>query len=221
MKLYGLMLARVIAVLCLLAMHAFAGVIVHPGDATACCGVYDAGTTAFVLPGPDLTAFSSLTSGGETLTFLNSLVRLSVPTLWATWSSPPQSETATPVVGYDSGNDTLSLSLPVQVFGFELEPADLGVFNYTVNFFNNTTSLGSIALPVDGNSGAVLFAMEVAGNQINNVTISGNDSGGFALANIRFAQAADTSVPEPGSSILMLLGGTLIGAVLRFLPRRA
>jgi hypothetical protein len=194
----------------LLSMPVSAGVITQPGNATACCGTYDTGTTLFVLPGPDRTLFSSLTSGLETLTFSNTLTTLSVPSTWGTWSSPPVSESSTPVLGWDPVlSDTLTLSMPVAIFGFELEPTDYGLHNFTVDFFNGTTSVGSISLGVEGDGGALLFAQEVIGNQIEKITISGDTPDGFALANIRFAETGSAAVPEPGSGLLILLGAAL------------
>ena len=197
---------------------ASAGVITQPGDLTTCCGVYDTGTTLFVLPAEGGT-FSSLTSGSQTLTFANTLLSATVPSTWATWSSPPNSESSTPVVGYDPAlSDTLTLSQPVAIFGFELEPADFGVQNYIVDYFNGSTLLGSITIGVEGNSGARLFAQEVTGNLINKVTVTGDSSDGFAMANLRFALASSTDVPEPGSGVLILLGGAL--ASLRVFGRK-
>jgi hypothetical protein len=188
---------------------ASAGVITQPGDSTTCCGVYDTGTTLFLLPAEGNT-FSSLASGAQTLTFGNTLVSALVPSSWATWSSPPNSESSTPAVAYDPAiSDTLTLSQPVAIFGFELEPADFGTHSYTVDYYNGSTLLGSITIGVEGNAGARLFAQEVSGNLINKVTVGGDSSDGFAMANLRFALSSSTSVPEPGSGVLILLGGAL------------
>ncbi len=180
-----------------------------PGSTTVCCGIYTSATNVFALPGTDETLFNNLTSGSETLTFSTQFMRLSVPTTWNSWSSPPQSETSTPDVAWSNfqNSATLTLSAPVAIFGFELEPTYSGVHQYTVGFLNGSTPLGSIVLSPSGDAGALLFAGEVSGapnlNLIDTVTISGDSD--FALANIRYGE-----VPEPASLLLVLAGGLMI-----------
>ena len=184
-----------------------------PGSSTICCGVYTDATALFPLPTPDGTLFTQLISGSETLTFSSPFMRLSVPATWASWSSPPQSETSTPAVAWSNGQDgaTLTLSAAVAIFGFELEPDDLtGAHTYTVSFLSGGESLGSIMLPVSGNAGALLFAGEVTGstdpNLIDTVTISGDTD--FAVANLRYGNV--DAVPEPASLLLILAGSVFI-----------
>lgn len=185
--------------------------IATPGAPTVCCGSYTESTNVFALPTTDGDLFTTLTNGSEVLTFSTEFMRLMVPVSWASWSSPPQSETATPAVAWSNWQVgvTLTLRAPAAIFGFELEPDDTSstLHAYTVAFLHGSTPLGSIVFPVSGDAGALLFAGEVVGssnpNLIDTVTIAGNND--FALANIRYGD-----VPEPASLLLTIVGGLMI-----------
>jgi hypothetical protein len=86
-----------------------------------------------------------------------------------------------------------------RIFGFELEPLELGDQPCQIKFMllDNSTPIGTISLPIDGNSGARLIAAKVDGAGFNKVEITvDNDTSseiGFAIARVRYAIAADTS----------------------------
>jgi hypothetical protein len=175
---------------------------------------YLGATTGLGFADPDFSVLTSVTDGTQVAAFDIGTVALTVPTTWATWGSPPNTESATPRVLWTNGftSMTIDLALPSLIFGFEAEPATLGVSNLTVDFFSLGVLIGSISLDVDGNGGARLFAASTTTDAFDMIVISGVDE--FAVANLRYAAAA--VVPEPGSAILVLLGL----ASLLFLRRR-
>jgi hypothetical protein len=160
--------------------------------------------------------FTTVSAGGVTLTSSNTLNKRQVGVSWGTWSSPPNSESATPAVAYNSTqSDTLTLSPGVGLFGFEVEPNNFGTFTLTANYFNGATLLGTITRSVAGNSGARLAA--ASDTNITRVAVSmSGGSAGFAMAQFRYAPVA--AVPEP-AGVLMLL--TSLGLVSRKLFRRS
>ena len=188
----------------------------QPGDSVF-CGVYDVCDHLMPITVSDGTTFTTVTDGTETATFSSALTAGTVPTSWSTWNSPPAVESSTPRVGEDiaATSLTITLSLAVEVFGFELEPNNSGPFQTTVSFFNGATPLGGVTLFPNGSSGALLFAADAGagGPFITSVTITESaGAGGFALANFR-----DSATPEPGS--LLLMGSGLVGLAM-FARRR-
>jgi hypothetical protein len=135
----------------------------------------------------DFTSVTSVTDGVQTVTFDETLEKRQVPNTWGTWSSPPFSESPTPAVLFNPFDSTLTLTLsqPSEVFGFELEPNAFGFYTYTAEFFSGAVSLGSITQTVEGFAGARLYAAST--EPITRVEISGEDSSGFAIAQLRYA----------------------------------
>lgn len=146
---------------------------------------YLANTTKIDISGlPQGSLQSSITDGMLTVTFSTPLEKQGpVPDGWATWSSPPFSEDPNPDVLISGSTLTMTLSSPVQIFGFELEPSPFGVFEYTAEFYRNGTLVESITREVDGNAGARLFAR--TGEAIDEVVITGPFD--FAIAQVRYA----------------------------------
>ena len=166
---------------------------------TACTSLYPAGAE-----------FSTYTSvigiGGSTVSFSATGEGRIVGSSWATWSSPPFSESATPAITFFSGVSTVTLTLsnPSSVFGFELEPNPFSVKSYKVEYFDAlAASLGSTILPTSGSAGARLFAgyTDDGTFAIKSVIITNlTDGTDFAITNIR------ADVPEPGTYALMGAG---------------
>jgi hypothetical protein len=176
--------------------------------------IYLGATTGLGFADPDFSVLTSVTDGTQVAAFDIGTGALTVPTTWATWGSPPSTESATPRVLWTNGftSMTIKLALPSFIFGFEAEPSTLGVSNLSVDFFSLGVLIGEISLDVDGNAGARLFAASTTTNAFDMIVITGTDD--FAIANLRYAAAA--VIPEPGSAILVLLGL----AFLLFLRRR-
>jgi hypothetical protein len=135
--------------------------------------------------------FMSITDGYMTVGFDSSMEKTQVGVGWATWDSPPWTETATPHILFKSYEDSVEwkLSKPTWVFGFELEPNNMNVHKMTVKFYHDTTLVGSIVKAVDGNAGARLFAIKSLDDPINRVEISAPSAAhGFGVAQIRYSR---------------------------------
>lgn len=125
-----------------------------------------------------------------------------VPDGWATWSSPPFSESSTPdvLITGEQTSLTMDLSKPVAIFGFDLEPNGFQTFAYTADFYREGQLIDSIMRNVDGNAGARLFAR--AGEPIDRVIVSGPDA--FAIAQVRLQEVLQAQQRA------MMLFGTLM-----------
>lgn len=152
-------------------------------------------TTLFDITVPDLTSVSSLTAGDCTVTFTPPLQARTVGASWASWGSPPDTEGATPRILYSNGATSIALALNADcaagTVGFEAEPNPFQVLDMTATYFSDSTSLGAITRPVDGQSGARLFAAD-SDTPITRVTFS--SSADFAIGRIRFALPAGGAV---------------------------
>jgi hypothetical protein len=172
---------------------------------------YTSSTTNLPITGADFVSTTSLTNGAFTMTFSPALSTRTVPTTWASWSSPPNSESATPRVltTQHVASITIGFSSAIEVFGVEVEPDSFaGLHDFTASFFDGVNLVGAVTRDdLVGNAGArLLAATATGGDEFTSVTIS-TDSGanGFGLAQFRFALDAPTAaVPEP--SALALLG---------------
>jgi hypothetical protein len=156
---------------------------------------YQASTTKIDISGLTyLSSHSSITDGTLTVSF-DTLMgkRGPVPSGWATWASPPHTETANPhVLITGEANMTMTLSHPVTTFGFELEGNAWANHNYTVDFIlmSGPTTVGTISMIIDGFYGARLFAASVGpGESFDKFVIDGDDISGFAIAQVRYVLA--------------------------------
>jgi hypothetical protein len=168
---------------------------------------YLSGTSSLGFAAPDFDVVLSLADGTQTASFDVGMVALSVPITWASWGSPPNTESATPRVLWTNGFTSLQISLvlPAFTFGFEAQPNSFALSNLTVEFFSLGSLIGSIALDVDGNAGAALFAATTTTDAFDMIVVSGFDD--FAIANLRYGSVA---VPEPSSAAVLLLAGGLM-----------
>ncbi len=196
-------------VFCLvLSLPAFAGftTFAQPGD-----GNYESSTTNY--GGGD--GSGGFISSLGPFNFSNSMSENNVPNSWATWGSPPFTESSTPNVLWNEGFSTLTLSLTgsFTTVGFELEPDQFQQEEVTAQYFNGGTLLGTIDLFPNGSAGALLFAAH-SDSDITSVVITDLAGDDFAIAQLR---AGGSTTPEPGR--ILLFGSGLLGAGWRDAPQ--
>jgi hypothetical protein len=178
---------------------------------------YQASTTKIDLTAPDGTTVTFINDANLTINFDAMRDVHTVPNGgWASWSSPPFSESATPRVltafQYDPNATTLTLTFshPLTTFGAEAEPDPFAIHPITADFFNGGVSVGMISLNVDGNGGARLFAASATGgDQFTSVVFTSDAD--FALAQFRYVL-----VPEPSTWAMMSLGAIMLVGFMRF-----
>lgn len=174
---------------------------------------YTSSTTLIDISGiPDgTTGILSVTDGTQTVSFDQTVEKETAGGAgWATWGSPPNTESSTPPVLIRSTTNslTLNLAVPSTTFGLELQGNNFIVSQFLVTFLDQALNpVGSVNLAVDGNGGALLFAASTTTSPFASVVINNtsNDADGFAIAQLRY-----TAVPEP-ASVAMLVQA--IGAV--------
>lgn len=182
---------------------------------------YLANTTLVSFPDPDEALLSAITAGAQTITFSTLFRASTVGNNWATWGTPPHTESPTPRVLWSGLDDntffpittsTLDFSLPVALFGFELEPGPTDQHTVTASFFNGATLLQSISRDLFGDSGARLFAYSASpGESITSVVIDSDAD--WAIGQLRFQEAAP--VPEPGTAALTAAALSLLSIHFR------
>ena len=180
--------------------------------------LYTTATTKIDFSGiGDFSDLSSITDGLQTVSFSTTMQKRTVPGSWATWSSPPDSETATPPVLWTKGATSVEmlLSTPSKIFGFEAEPNPFGTYDIVADYYSGATLLGSIVRPVDGFFGARLFGGVDDPTAIDRVVA--HSAADFAVAQVRYDKECFSPVPEPASLSLLGLG---VPVLLRKLRKR-
>jgi hypothetical protein len=131
-------------------------------------------------------------------------------TTFASWSSPPYSESSDPgTVYYYFGASIpgrslyLNFSKPLQTFGVEMEVELWNTTSpITATFFNGATPVGSITQTIGGWQGARLFAAHTDTTYFDRVVIYDPSSpSGIGIGQFRYAV-----VPEPSMVSLLVLG---------------
>jgi hypothetical protein len=181
---------------------------------------YTGNTTVIPVVGANFSSTSSLSAGGQTVSFSNPMLVLTVGAGWTAWGSPPNTESSTPrVVANEGPTVTITLSSPSRTFGFEIEPSNhTGPYAMTATFFNGLTALGAITLPLTDVTASVEAASSAT--PITSVVITTpSAAGGFALAQLRFGNlllSPITGVPALGPTsmgglaLLLAAAGSLL-----------
>jgi len=158
--------------------------------------------------------------GDEFLTvdFSTDLEPRTVGVNWATWGSPPDTEQDNPRIWFTQGATTLTFTFdtPVSLWGFEAEPNPFADIDFTVEYFDGATSLGTISRTINGNAGARLLAAAAdVGDSFTSVTVTAGSD--FAIAQLRYAFGPTpfTLVPEPATWAMMIAGFGLVGFAAR------
>jgi hypothetical protein len=177
---------------------------------------YVSSTTLLPITATDFSAVSSLSAGSFTASFDVVLVALTVPNTWSSWGSPPHVESSTPRVLWTNGFSSLTLTLsnPAQIFGLEVQPNTQVDSPVLAAFYRGADLIGEIALNVDGNAGARLFAAS-SSTLFDRIVLSSTDD--FAVAQLRFSLPAP--VPEPGL-LPKLIGLGVVGFSLASIRTR-
>ena len=180
-------------------------------------GTYETATTEIGITGSDLTVLNSLSDSSLTVLFSNPMIKESVPATYATWGSPPETETSTPNILNTFGNPDedsriLTFSSPLSVFGLEAETGDFANWTFTMTFYAGAVDLGSITRAITGGGGARILA-GYSTLPFTSVMISDNAPGtvdnSFATADYRYELAA--AIPEPGTLRLLIGAIGLLG----------
>jgi hypothetical protein len=140
---------------------------------------------------------------------------------WGTWSQAPDSQRGagdTLPVFYSNGATVLrfGLATPVNIFGFEAQPHPLATYTMVAKFYDAEDNLlGTISRDVDGYAGALLFAAQ-SDVPIAYVVFSSDVD--WAVGAFRYGNLGGPSpvIPEPGTMLLMGIGGLAIGLGRRF-----
>ena len=192
---------------------------------------YTSSTTLIPIGYPEASLIGSLSDGVLEIDFLSGgspeLMQVDeVPDSWATWGSPPATESPTPTVlaSFDYDNEILyQFNRIVTTFGMELEPDDtVNSHNIAATFLLSGTPQATLTLNVNGNGGALLFA--ATGGSFDAVDVSSDVDFGSA----EFRYELESQVPEPSLAIpvVALLAGFAIyharsSAKFKFTPRRS
>jgi hypothetical protein len=175
---------------------------------------YTSSTTLIDISGiPDgTTGITSVTDGTQTVSFDQAVEKETAGgSGWATWGSPPNTESSTPPVMFRATTNSLTLNLSVlsTTFGLEIQGNNFIVSQFLVTFLDQTLNpVGSVNLAVDGDGGALLFAGSTTTSPFASVVINNasNDADGFAIANLRY-----TAVPEPASVAMIAQAIAAVG----------
>lgn len=187
-------------------------------------------STTYIDPSatPDYTNVFSISDGTQTVTFSladGSAVyyvnkRTAPGNGWLTWSQAPDSQRGpndTLPVFYSNGAEVLrfGLATPVNIFGFEAEPNPYAVHTMTANFYDASDNLlGTISRDVNGYAGARLFAAQ---SDVPIAYVVFRSDVDWAVGAFRYGTTGSAPViPEPGTMLLMSIGGLAIGLGRRF-----
>jgi hypothetical protein len=121
--------------------------------------------------------------------FVPTMEKRSVPGSWATWGSPPATESATPNILYTAGGTSVTVTLPKRgakkgVAGMEVEPDPFEVHTFTATYTKKSgAEICTATVDADGNAGARLLAAKGV-KRAKTITVSSDVA--FSVAQIRW-----------------------------------
>ena len=212
-------LSKVILPLAFAALPVFGQLTQIPQPTTA----YKSATTLIPITVPDGTTLTSVSNGGQTITFGSVVPSASIFSArtvpsggWATWGAPPATESSTPRVVATVNpvtSVTLNLAIPSQTFGVEVEPDDFAVFTISAAFYSGGTLLGTVSQAVNGSAGALLAGGSSAFPITSVVITAPASAGGFAMAQFRYGGAVPgVAIPTLRTTAMLGLGCLLAAA---------
>jgi len=157
----------------------------------------------------DLSAFNdfdpvpSVDQCGQHITFTPVEEKRSVPGSWATWGSPPDTESATPDILFSGGatSVTITLSQPVDVAGVEAEPDPFEVHTFQAEFDNSGGgTIGTVTRDIDGNAGATVLAAQAPGTRT--LTISSDVDFSFGALRLGQSVSGFSAFKKPNNKYL-------------------
>ena len=180
---------------------------------------YVSATTVLNIAVDDYEALSSLSDSAVSVSF-NEMMALTAGTSFGTWGSAPATEGAEPRVLFsgDLSTITFNFNTDLSVFGFEAEPDLLiGSQLFSVEYFLDGVSQGSVSADIFGNAGARLLA---ANGRFDKAVVT--TSAPFGVAQLRYEVAGPISaVPEPAAWAMMIVGFGAAGTMIRRTRRSA
>lgn len=207
-----------------LALFALTAIVPHESTANILSTPtpsYLANTNLISFSDPDEALIDAISGSGLTLQFTSAMRASTVGNNWASWGSPPDTESAVPRVLWSGLDDdfmpvtsmTLLLSHAVSIFGFEAEPGPTEFHALEVSFFAKGILLERITRSVNGDAGARLFAAQAPpGELFDAVTVTSDVD--WAVGQFRFA----TDIPTPSTFSTLLIG--LFALLVLFTTRR-
>ena len=147
-------------------------------------------------------------NGGTTLTFGSAVNKRTIGIGWASWSGGFTGD-----VFYSKGLTSITAGISaIDAFGLELEPNPQDVITMSLILNDGSVVTQEITQDVDGDGGAKFFGWVGAG--IVSITMSAESDFAFG----RFVEAeidTGTSIPEPGSLLLLIGSLGVLGAAAR------
>jgi hypothetical protein len=153
---------------------------------------------------PDESMLDFISDGLLTIAFSSPMRASTVGDDWASWGSPPNTESSTPRVLWSSLDAnfnpvttvTFSFSAPLSLFGFEAEPGPTDIHTLTATFFMAGQLEQTISRDVNGAAGALLFAATAdPGTSFDSVTLASDAD--WAACQFRYVPLTRTAAPEP------------------------
>lgn len=211
MKILGIFLTASAMLFGVLATSANAAIVIDTSIGTsappASLGGYTMSPFAQTFAPPSASV-TTVTDGGNTLTFDRAVTTAGVGNGWGTWSNGYTGQ----VFHTASTRDTsLGITLPTgtKAFYFYAQPNTFGNFDITLSY---TGATGSPATQnVSGSAGAKFFGIYgTAGEDLTGtLSITTTDQFGFAVG--QFGINVNATVPEPSSLAIFGLGASLMG----------